>query len=202
VGYNNTTASSANVRFDFEGALAAARDLHALAESIRAAQVERLRAADTARAGWVGPKRLELDAKIKPRPTAAAGSPIRSPSSRAGSQLAGRRNGATRTGSIRLAGRTTKNRTSTTASSTSSSTPTSSVTASPPSSATAPTTHHHPTTLQCPCPHGSSQPAGRCIPSSSIGPEQHHPATHRARDGRVPAPAIQMTSHHSEFAAR
>jgi hypothetical protein len=64
VGYNNTTASSANVRFDFEGALAAARDLHALADSIRAAQVERVRAADTARAGWVGPKRLELDLKM------------------------------------------------------------------------------------------------------------------------------------------
>jgi hypothetical protein len=64
MGYANTRAGSANVPFAYDDALAAARDLHALADTIRAAQVERDAAAATATQRWSGPKRLELDEKM------------------------------------------------------------------------------------------------------------------------------------------
>jgi hypothetical protein len=63
VGYGDTRASDRNVPFDYDGALAAARDLWVLAAAVRAHQAERSDAADAARDGWLGSLRDTFDVK-------------------------------------------------------------------------------------------------------------------------------------------
>lgn len=64
MGYGNTTASSANVDFNFDLALEAARDLHALSRKVSSHQIDRAAAARLARPDWEGQKRVSFDDKI------------------------------------------------------------------------------------------------------------------------------------------
>jgi hypothetical protein len=65
MGYAGAKASSANVRFAYETALAAARDLWALAGQVREHQSHRATAAQTARRVWVGPKHDQFEDKMR-----------------------------------------------------------------------------------------------------------------------------------------
>jgi hypothetical protein len=56
MGYEDAKASSANVKFAYETALAAARDLWALAKQVRDHQGQRATATTTANRVWEGPK--------------------------------------------------------------------------------------------------------------------------------------------------
>jgi hypothetical protein len=65
MGYDGAKASSANVRFAYDTALAAARDLWSLAGQVRAHQSRRATAAQTARRVWVGPKHDQFEDKVR-----------------------------------------------------------------------------------------------------------------------------------------
>jgi hypothetical protein len=65
VGYDGATAASENVKFSYDLARQAARDLWALAERVRAHQAEWSTAVGGARADWLGPKRDRFDDDIR-----------------------------------------------------------------------------------------------------------------------------------------
>jgi hypothetical protein len=62
--YGEARASDTNISFPYEQALKAARDLHELARLVRARQLARNTAADTARTDWSGPHRTLFDTKM------------------------------------------------------------------------------------------------------------------------------------------
>jgi len=64
MGYEGATANSANVRFAYDLALAAAKDLWAMAGKVREHQTRRATAAQTARRVWVGPKHDQFEDKM------------------------------------------------------------------------------------------------------------------------------------------
>jgi len=65
MGYEGASASDRNVPFAYELALAAARDLWALAAHLRSHESARLTAAQVARDGWDGPKHDQFEEKIR-----------------------------------------------------------------------------------------------------------------------------------------
>ncbi len=71
MGYGSTTAASADVKFNFELALRAARDLHALSRRVTSGQQARADAAGLARPDWEGPKRDSFDTKVRNEDTTA-----------------------------------------------------------------------------------------------------------------------------------
>jgi hypothetical protein len=64
VGYDNSRASSANVVFEYQLALEAARDLWALAGHVRSTTAQWSGPADLARTDWTGPKREQFDERM------------------------------------------------------------------------------------------------------------------------------------------
>lgn len=72
MGYGAATANSANVRFDFDGALQAARDLWKLADKVEAKQVSFKNASDLALPDWEGVHRTTFDEKVAATGTLAS----------------------------------------------------------------------------------------------------------------------------------
>jgi hypothetical protein len=72
MGYEGASASDQNVSFAYDLALAAARDLWALAAQLRSHQSVRASAAQTARDGWEGPKHDQFEEKMRQEGTDTA----------------------------------------------------------------------------------------------------------------------------------
>jgi hypothetical protein len=65
MGYEGARANDANVPFEYELALKAARGLWSLAGKLREHQSRRVTAASTARTDWTGPKHDQFEEKVR-----------------------------------------------------------------------------------------------------------------------------------------